>query len=173
LIAGDGSLPSDGAMEVIVDGGFMLGDISEDHTRIDRGLFVGRFSLEKLGETTLKIGMCALNATVIQGLLGQFADIQSSPEEDGTGAECDAFSTGVTFNGVAGQVAGLAVVSRPALAPCASAEPVEIDRCCPSEWLSGKTRVDTCNTPEKLIKAARFDALPGTVQIPVPEPDLP
>jgi len=173
LIGGDGSLPSDGAMAVIVNGGFMLGDISEDHTRIDRGLFVGRFSLEKLGETTLKIGMCALNATVIQGLLGQFADIQSSPEEDGTGAECDAFSTGVTFNGVAGQVAGLAVVSRPALAPCASAEPVEIDRCCPSEWLSGKTRVDTCTTPEKLIKAARFDALPGTVQIPVPEPDLP
>jgi hypothetical protein len=173
LIAGDGSLPSDGAMEVIVDGGFMLGDISEDHTRIDRGLFVGRFSLEKLGETTLKIGMCALNATVIQGLLGQFADIQSSPEEDGTGAECDAFSTGVTFNGVAGQVAGLAAGSRAALEPCVGTEPVEIDRCCPSEWLSGKTRVDTCNTPEKLIKAARFDALPGTVQIPVPEPDLP
>ncbi|MBW2587185.1 MAG: hypothetical protein JRD92_09595 [Deltaproteobacteria bacterium] len=115
LIAGDGSLPSDGAMTVTVNGGFMLGDISEDHRRLDRGLFVGRFSLEKLGETTPKIGMCALNATVIGTLLGQFADIQSSPEEDGTGAECDAFSTGVTFNGVAGQVAGLAAVSRPEL----------------------------------------------------------
>jgi hypothetical protein len=172
LIAGDGSLPSDGAMTVTVNGGFMLGDISEDHRRLDRGLFVGRFSLEKLGETTPKIGMCALNATVIGTLLGQFADIQSSPEEDGTGAECDAFSTGVTFTGVAGQVAGLAAVSRPELAPCASAEPVETDRCCPSEWLSGKTRLDTCDTPEKIIKAALFDALPSTVQIPVPEPDL-
>ena len=173
LIAGDGSVASDGAMTVTVNGGFMMGDISEDHTRIDRGLFAGRFSLEKLGETTPQIGMCTFNATVIGSLLGQFADIQSSPEKDGTGAECDAFSTGVTFNGVAGQVAGLASVSRPALAPCATEEPVETDRCCPSEWLYGKTRAETCDTPEKMIKAARFDALPSTVQIPVPEPDLP
>jgi hypothetical protein len=172
LIGGDGSIPSDGAMEVIVNGGFMLGDISDDHNRLERGLFVGRFSLEKLGETTPKIGMCALNATVIGSLIGQFADIQSSPDQDGTGAECDAFSTGVTCNGVAGQVAGLAPVSRPVLAPCATGEPVETDRCCPSEWLSGKTRLDTCDTPEKVIKAARFDALPSTVVVPVPEPDL-
>jgi len=78
----------------------------------------------------------------------------------------------VTFNGVAGQIAGLAAFSRPALAPCATEEPVETDRCCPSEWLDGKTRLETCNTPEKEIKAARFDALPSTVQIPVPEPEL-
>ena len=49
---------------------------------------------------------------------------------------------------------------------------MEIDRCCPSEWLSGKARSDLCSTPEKLSKAARFDALPSTVQVPVPEPDL-
>jgi len=172
LIAGDGSVPSDGAMTVTVNGGVMMGDISEDHTRLDHGLFAGRFSLEKLGETTPKIGMCSINATVIGTLLGQFADIQQSPENDGSGAECDAFSVGVTFNGVAGQIAGLAAFSRPALAPCATEEPIETDRCCPSEWLDGKTRLETCNTPEKEIKAARFDALPSTVQIPVPEPEL-
>ena len=116
--------------------------------------------------------MCTFNATVIGSLLGQFADIQSSPEKDGTGAECDAFSMGITFNAVAGQVAGIASVSRTPLTPCAGAEPPPTDRCCPSQWLSGKTRADTCDTPEKMIKAARFDALPSTVQIPLREPDL-
>ena len=172
LIAGDGSLPSDGAMVVVVSGGLMMGDISDDHTRIERGLFAGRFSLENLGATTARIGMCAINATVIGTLLGQFADIQQIPEKDGTGAECDAFSTGVTFNGVAGRVAGIAAVSRPELAPCASGEPVEIDRCCPSEWAYGKSRLETCAPLEKVRKAAFFDALPSTVQIPVPEPEL-
>lgn len=172
LIAGDGNLPSDGAMVVAVSGGVMVGDISEDHTRIERGLFAGRFSLEDLGATTPKIGMCAINATVIGTLLGQFADIQRSPEKDGTGVECDAFSTGVTFNGVAGQVVGLAPFSRPELAPCASGEPVEIDRCCPSEWAYGKSRLETCKSLDKVRKAALFDALPSTVQIPVPEPEL-
>lgn len=171
LIAGDGSVPSDGAMVVVVNGGVMMGDITEDHTHLERGLFAGRFSLEKLGETTAKIGMCAINATVIQTLLGQFADIQQSPDKDGTGAECDAFSTGVTFTGMAGQVAGLGSASRPDLAPCASGEPVEIDRCCPSEWLSGKSRAETCDTPQKIAKAARFDTLPSAVQIPVPAPE--
>lgn len=172
LIAGDGSLPSDGAMVVVVNGGVMMGDISEDHTRLDRGLFAGRFSLEKLGQTTPKIGMCSINATVIETLLGQFADIQQSPEKDGIGAECDAFSMGVTFTGVSGQIAGIAAISRPELAPCASGEPVEIDRCCPSEWSYGKTRHETCDTLEKVKKAARFDALPSTVHVPVPEPEL-
>jgi hypothetical protein len=172
LIAGDGDLPSDGAMVVVVNGGFMTGDISEDHTRIERGLFAGRFSLEDLGKTTPKIGMCAINATVIGSLLGQFADIQHSPEKDGTGAECDAFSTGVTFNGIAGRIAGIAASSRPELAPCESGEPVEIDRCCPSEWSDGKTRLETCVSLDKVRKAALFDALPITVQIPVPEPEL-
>jgi hypothetical protein len=172
MIAGDGSLPSDGAMMVVVNGGFMMGDISEDHTRLDRGLFAGRFSLDKLGEATPKIGMCDTNATVIETLFGQFADIQQSPDSDGIGAECDAFSVGVTFNGVAGRIAGLAESSRSELDPCATAEPVEIDRCCPSAWLAGRTRLDTCDTQEKVTKAARFDALPSTVQIPVPEPEL-
>jgi hypothetical protein len=172
LIAGDGSLPSDGAMVVVVNGGFMLGDITEDGTQLDRGLFTGRFSLNKLGEATPKIGMCDINATVIETLFGQFADIQQSPEKDGIGAECDAFSLGVTFNGVAGRIAGLAASSRPELEPCAATEPVEIDRCCPSEWSSGKTRSETCDTLEKVEKAARFDSLPSTVQIPVPEPEL-
>ena len=172
LIAGDGSLPSDGAMVVVVNGGVMIGDISEDHTRIERGLFAGRFSLEDLGKTTPKIGMCAINATVIGSLLGPFADIQHSPEKDGTGAECDAFSTGVTFNGIAGRIAGIAASSRPELAPCESGEPVEIDRCCPSEWSDGKTRLETCVSLDKVRKAALFDALPITVQIPVPEPEL-
>jgi len=171
LIAGDGSLASDGAMVVVVNGGFLMGDISEDQTRLEHGLFTGRFSLDKLGEATPKIGMCDINATVIESLFGQFADIQQSPENDGIGAQCDAFSLGVTFNGVAGRIAGLASTSRPQLEPCAAA-PVEIDRCCPSEWLSGKTRTETCDTAEKLSKAGRFDALPSTVQVPVPEPDL-
>ena len=172
LIAGDGSLPSDGAMAVVVNGGFMMGDISEDHVRLERGLFVGRFGIGKLGEATPSIGMCDINATVIETLFGQFADIQQSPDGDGIGAECDAFSLGVTFNGVAGGIAGLAESSRAKLEPCANADPVEVDRCCPSAWLSGRTRADTCDTPEKVTKAARFDALPSTVQIPLPEPEL-
>lgn len=171
LIAGDGSLPSDGAMAVVVNGGFLMGDISEDHKRLDPGLFTGRFSLDKLGEATPKIGMCDVNATIIETLFGQFADIQQNPENDGTGAECDAFSLGVTFSGVAGRIAGLAESSRPQLEPCAGTEPPMVDRCCPSEWLGGKTREETCDTPEKLIKAERFDALPSTVQVPVPVPD--
>jgi len=172
LIAGDGTVPSDGAMTVAVNGGVMMGDISEDHSRLERGLFTGRFSLEDLGEATPQIGMCALNATIVETALGQFADIQHSPEKDGTGAECDAFSLGVTFHGVAGQIAGLASSSRPALQPCAVEGFLAGDRCCPSQWESGKTREDTCDTPEKIVKAARFDALPsGRVEIPVPEPD--
>jgi hypothetical protein len=172
LIAGDGSVPSDGAMKVVVNGGVLMGDISEDATRLERGLFAGRFSLDKLSEATPKIGMCALNADVITTVLGQFADIQESPQNDAIGAECDAFSLGITFDGVVGQVAGLAPSSRPELEPCAAQGPLRIDHCCPSEWLSGETRSETCNTPEKAVKADRFDALPSSIQIPVPEPDL-
>ncbi|MGB8328795.1 MAG: hypothetical protein WCE62_01610 [Polyangiales bacterium] len=171
LIAGDGSLPSDGAMTVVVNGGVMMGDISEGGSKLERGLFAGRFSLDKLGEATPRIGMCALNATVIETALGQFADIQQSPQNDATGAECDAFSLGVTFNGVAGRIAGLAPFSRPELQPCAAQGPIVTDYCCPSQWATGKTRPETCNTPEKAIKATRFDALPRElVVIPVPEP---
>ena len=172
LIAGDGTVPSDGAMTVVVNGGVIMGDISYDQTSLDHGLFAGRFSIDKLGEATPRIGMCDINASVIESLFGQFADIQQSPDRDGIGAECDAFSLGVTFNGVAGQIAGLAESSRAELEPCATAGSVEIDRCCPSSWLSGRTRADTCDTEEKLTKAARFDALPSTVQIPVPTPEL-
>jgi hypothetical protein len=85
LIAGDGSVPSDGAMAVVVNGGFMMGDMSEDRTRLDHGLFTGRFSIDKLGEATPRIGICDLNATVIESLFGQFADIQQSPSTGSPG----------------------------------------------------------------------------------------
>jgi hypothetical protein len=171
LIAGDGSVTSDGWMTVVVNGGFLIGDISEDHQRLERGLFAGRFSIEKLGTATPDIGMCDINASVIETLFGQFADIRSSPSDDGIGAECDAFSLGVTFNGVAGRVAGLAAFSRPKLQPCESPQPVEVDRCCPSEWIDGRSRLETCNTSATIDKAARFDALPPTIDIPVPMPE--
>jgi hypothetical protein len=174
LIAGDGTLVSDGAMTVTVNGGYIMGDINEDATRLEHGLFAGRFSLEKLGEATPQIGMCSVNATVIETLFGQFADIHQFPEQDGSSVECDAFSVGVTFNGVAGQIAGIAAFSRPKLAPCDhQTESIETDRCCPSQWLTGRTRLETCDTREKILKAARFDTLTSNVQIPVPEPALP
>ncbi len=172
LIAGDGSLPSDGAMDVVVNGGLMMGDITEDRAGLEHGLFTGRFSIEKLGEATPRIGICAINATVVETLFGQYADIQSLPEMDGTGAECDAFSLGVTFAGVAGRIAGLAPASRPKLDPCAEGFDVPEDRCCPSQWLDGKTRVDTCDTAPKALKAAAFDRLPDAVRVPVPAPDF-
>ncbi|MDH3200514.1 MAG: hypothetical protein OEM15_06440 [Myxococcales bacterium] len=172
LIAGDGSLPSDGSMNVVVNGGFMMGDLTEDLKGLEHGLFTGRFTIEKLGEATPNIGVCAINATVIESLFGQYADIQSSPEMDGTGAECDAFSLGVTFSGVAGRIAGLAPASRPTLEPCADGFDVPPDRCCPSQWLEGRTREDTCDTPEKTLKADAFDRLPNAVQVPVPAPDF-
>ena len=172
LIAGDGSVASDGAMTVTVNGGFMMGDLTEDLEELGHGLFTGRFSIEKLGEATPDIGVCSINATVIESLFGQYADIQSSPEMDGTGAECDAFSLGVTFTGVAGRIAGLAPASRPKLEPCAQGSAAPVDRCCPSQWLDGRTREDTCDTPEMMSKAAAFDRLPNTVQVPVPAPDF-
>lgn len=172
LIAGDGSIPSDGAMNVVVSGGFMMGDLTEDLEELGHGLFTGRFSIEKLGEATPDIGVCSINATVIESLFGKYADIQSSPEMDGTSAECDAFSLGVTFTGVAGRIAGLAPGSRPKLAPCAQGSAAPVDRCCPSQWLDGRTREDTCDTPEMMSKAAAFDRLPNTVQVPVPAPDF-
>jgi hypothetical protein len=172
LIAGDGSLASDGAMDVVVNGGLMMGDITEDRAGLEHGLFAGRFSIEKLGEATPKIGICAINATVIETLFGQYADIQSLPEMDGTGAECDAFSLGVTFAGVAGRIAGLAPASRPKLDPCAEGFDVPEDRCCPSQWLVGKTRTGTCDTAAKALKAAAFDSLPDAVRVPVPAPDF-
>jgi hypothetical protein len=172
MIAGDGSLASDGDMTIEVNVGYMMGDISEDRTRLEGGLFAGRLSLQRLAQITPRIGLCDFDAEIMETLLSQFADILGSPAADGTGAECDAFSVGVTFNGIAGQIAGLAASSRPQLAPCATEVTAELDRCCPSEWLSGKTRQGTCDTPEKVIKAARFDALPSTVRIPVPEPEL-
>jgi len=172
LIAGDGSLPSDGSMSVIVNGGVMMGDLTEDLKGLEHGLFSGRFTIEKLGEATPDVGICAIDATVIESLFGQYADIQSTPEMDGTGAECDAFSLGVTFAGVAGRIAGLAPASRPKLEPCADGFDVPEDRCCPSQWLDGRTREDTCDTPEKTSKAAAFDSLPESVQVPVPAPDF-
>jgi hypothetical protein len=172
LIAGDGSLASDGAMDVVVNGGLMMGDITEDRAGLEHGLFAGRFTIEKLGEATPKIGICAINATVIETLFGQYADIQSLPEMDGTGAECDAFSLGVTFTGVAGRIAGLAPASRPKLDPCAEGFDVPEDRCCPSQWLVGKTRTGTCDTAAKVLKAAAFDSLPDAVRVPVPAPDF-
>lgn len=172
LIAGDGSLPSDGSMAVVVNGGFMMGDINEDQSKLEHGLFTGRFTIEKLGESTPNIGICAINATVIESLFGKYADITALPEDDGMGVECDAFSLGVTFVGVGGSVAGLAAASRPQLNPCVNGVDVPIDRCCPSQWLAGRSRADTCNTGPKLFKAAAFDRLPSTVQVPVPEPDF-
>ena len=106
----------------------------------------------------------------MESLIGQFADIMSSPNDDDTGLECDSFSVGVTFKAVAGRIGGLGTVSRPSLQPCVQTVPIATDFCCPSEWLAGKTRMETCDTPEKVIKAARFDLLSGTVQIPVPGP---
>lgn len=172
LIAGDGALASDGDMTIVVNGGYIMGDISEDHTRLDRGLFAGRLTLERLTDITPRVGLCTFDAELMKSLIGQFADIRGSPEDDGSGMECDAFSVGVTFNAVAGQVAGLAASSLPGLQPCANPEPIEVDRCCPSEWLSGKTRPETCDTPEKVIKAARFDALSSTIEVPVPAPEV-
>ena len=172
LIAGDGTVPSDGDMTIAVNGGYLMGDINEERTRLARGLFAGRLTLEKLALITPKVGLCAFDAELMQSLIGQFADIVGFPEDDRTGMECDAFSVGVTFNAVAGQVAGLAASSRPRLEPCAHTEPIQVDRCCPSEWLSGKTRAETCDTFEKVIKAARFDSLSNAVQVPVPEPEL-
>ena len=172
LIAGDGSLPSDGSMNVVANGGVMMGDLSEDRQGLEHGLFSGRFTIEKLGEATPDIGICAIDATVIENLFGQYADIQSMPELDGTGAECDAFSLGVTFTGVAGRIAGLAVASRPKLDPCADGFDVPEDRCCPSQWLDGRTREDTCETGPQMLKASAFDSLPDVVQVPVPAPDF-
>jgi len=173
LIAGDGAIRSDGDMTITVNGGYMMGDISEDRTRLDDGLFVGRLTLGRLTEITPKVGLCTFDAELMESLIGQFADIQGSPEDDGASMECDAFSVGVTFNALAGRIAGLAAFSRPDLQPCANPHPLEVDRCCPSEWRSGKTRSDTCDTTEKIIKAARFDALPSVIEVPVPSPKLP
>jgi len=172
LIAGDGSLPSDGDMTIAVNGGYLMGDIDEERTRLARGLFAGRLTLEKLAQITPKVGLCAFDAELMQSLMGQFADIVGFPEDDGTGMECDAFSVGMTFNAVVGQVAGLAASSRAGLEPCANTGPIQVDRCCPSEWLSGKSRAETCDTFEKVIKAARFDSLSNGIRVPVPEPEL-
>ncbi|MEM7135920.1 MAG: hypothetical protein AAF500_05030 [Myxococcota bacterium] len=171
LIAGDGSLPSDGTMSVFVNGGFMMGDIAEDGGRLDNGLFTGRMTLKTLAGATSDIGICALNATVIETLFGQYADVPADPADDGLDAECDAFSLGVTFTGVSGQIAGAAPRSRPTLAPCADSQDVPpTDRCCPSQWLAGNAREQTCASPEKTAKAAAFDALPETILLPVPPP---
>ena len=172
LIAGDGTLPSDGSMLVLVNGGFLMGDISEDRTRLERGLFTGRMTLETLGATPSRIGICAFNATVIQTLFGEYTDIASDPANDGADAECDAFSLGVTFTGVAGAIGGVAPASRVIPQPCTSSERVGIDRCCPSQWLAGSTREETCDTDVKREKAAAFDRLPDALQVPVPFPDF-
>jgi hypothetical protein len=172
LIAGDGSLPSDGDMTIAVNGGYLMGDIDEERTRLARGLFAGRLTLEKLTQITPKVGLCAFDAELMQSLIGKFADIVGFPANDGTGMECDAFSVGVTFKAVVGEVAGLAASSRPVLEPCAQTGPIPVDRCCPSEWSNGKTRAETCDTFEKLIKAARFDSLSNAIRVPVPEPEL-
>jgi len=172
LIAGDGSLPSDGDMTIAVNGGYLLGDIDEGRTGLARGLFAGRLTLEKLAQITPKVGLCAFDAELMQTLIGQFADIVGFPEDDSTGIECDAFSVGVTFKAVVGQVAGLAASSRSELEPCANTGPAQPDRCCPSEWMSGKSRAETCDTFEKVIKAARFDSLSPAIVVPVPEPEL-
>ena len=172
LIAGDGSIPSDGTMSVFVNGGFMMGDISQDRSRLDHGLFTGRMTLETLGAATSNIGICAFNATVIETLFGEYADVPSDPTIDGLDTECDAFSLGVTFTGVSGQLAGAAPSSRPLPHPCAgTTDAPSIDRCCPSEWAAGRTRQETCDSTPKGIKAAAFDALPETIQLPVLEPD--
>lgn len=171
LFAGDGSLPSDGCMTVVVNGGFLIGDISDDSKRLERGLFTGRFSIDELGEATPAIGMCDINASVIETLFGQFADIRKSADSDGSGMECDAFSMGITFNGVGGQIAGLATSSRPKFEPCADSNAGGTDRCCPSEWADGVTRVETCSEDDLVAKAARFDALPDAIQVPVPTPE--
>ncbi len=170
LIAGEGLLPSDGAMVVAVNGGFLIADIGDGGEHLDRGLFVGRFGIEDLGSATPQIGICDVNASVIENLFGQFADIHHSPSGDGMGLPCDAFSMGITFTGVRGRIAALAASTRPPLEPCASGITPAVDRCCPSQWLSGETRAETCDSLAFAAKAARFDALPAAVQIPVPAP---
>ena len=171
LFAGDGNLPSDGCMTVVVNGGFLIGDISGDRKRLERGLFTGRFSIDELGEATPAIGMCDINASVIETLFGQFADIRTLADGDGVGMECDSCRRGSTVNGVGGQIAGLAASSRPRLEPCANSDTVGTDRCYTTEWAGGRTRAQTCSGGDLETKAARFDALPDAIQIPVPTPD--
>ena len=172
LIAGDGSLETDGAMVVVVNGGFLIADLSDDRGRLERGLFAGRFSIEDLAAATPKIGICDVSASIIENLFGQFADIHRSPSGDGMGLPCDAFSMGITFTGMRGRIAGLASSSRPTLQPCEADGELGVDRCCPSQWLSGESRADTCSTLGLAAKAARFDALPATIEIPIPAPEL-
>jgi len=170
LIAGDGTIPSDGDMTIVVNGGYMMGDLSTDLSRLEHGLFAGRLTLERLSEITPKVGMCTFDAELMRTLLGQFADIPGLPEDDGEGLECDAFSVGVTFSAVAGQIGGLGAASRSSLEPCEQVQPLVPDLCCPSEWSKGRPRFETCDSPAKVVKAARFDARASATEIPVPAP---
>ena len=81
LIAGDGTIPSDGDMTIVVNGGYLMGDLSEDRSRLEHGLFAGRLTLERLSEITPRVGMCAFDADLMETLLGQFADIPALPED--------------------------------------------------------------------------------------------
>ena len=171
LIAGDGTIPSDGSMVIEANEGVLMGDISEDGRHLERGLYTGRMTLEVLSGMTTRVGICNLNATLVQSLF-EYADSPSEPANDGLDVECDAFSLGVTFTGLVGAVGGLAPGSRVVPLPCDNAETVAIDQCCPSQWLAGNSREETCDTEAKQEKAAAFDRLPATVALPVPPPEL-
>ena len=161
---------------VVVSGGLMMGDISDDHTRHRARTLRGPVQLGEARRHHCRGSACAPSTPRVIGTLLRSVRRHSTIPGEATEPVPSATpsASGVTFNGVAGQSCWHGGGLRgPSLAPCAQRgapwRPIAVAR---ASGLYGKSASrKRAHSPEKVAEGGRFDALPSTVQIPVPEPE--
>ena len=86
-----------------------IGTLSEDLTRLENVTFAGRWPVIDLLRTTESLGVCEGDPEfdIFRRKLDSAADIRTTPGTGGEGAECDALSVGVKFEGYRSRIAGL------------------------------------------------------------------
>ncbi len=107
----------------------VVGTLSPDARRLERVTVAGRWASSALLEASGPVGICSGSGTwdILANALDQRADVRAVPGSGGAGADCDAISLGVTFEGYRGLWGGLA----PAPAPPDCCAGVPGDAMCP------------------------------------------
>lgn len=95
-------------MEVRLSDAVLVGELSEDLSRIDDVRLVGRWGLGDISTSLTQIGQCpdSSERRTIDALVERGADIRSDPSADGLRLACDAVSLALGFEGTRATIGG-------------------------------------------------------------------
>ena len=93
----------------------VTGTLSSDARRLERVTVAGRWATAALLDAAGPVGICTGSGqwNILANALDQRADVRAVPGSGGDGADCDAISLGVTFEGYRAVWGGLAVAPAP------------------------------------------------------------